>query len=328
MNDTKATIRIYFNNADFKINNFLKWLKRADFFKPVYCETDRGNQYKEILFTENNFEKIIFNEEKKSKKNFSITLHNERKDTISFYKQKDTSFIVIYIKDIHENSIIDWLHFTDSIFQKDRIGITACFYPENDYFWQQNVDPEQYKLHNRSLEGIKVIQISKHFCSIDRTNMPGHSRYFKEIWFGSTWMMWYGKDYFKYIPKDRFISFPKAFEIKEFDGEAIRIQLFENWKDYENSDSRQIQQEFRDFLGIKDVVEALEEASAKGESEPDASVELFAQSQDEFGNPIRIHRFYVDQDGKNVPKSQAFEEIAYPLDENGHALGMKRNRLN
>ena len=70
MSDTKATIRIYFDNADFKIHNFLKWLNRANFFKPIYCETDRGNHYKKILFTKNNFEKIIFNEKKKSKKNF------------------------------------------------------------------------------------------------------------------------------------------------------------------------------------------------------------------------------------------------------------------
>lgn len=236
--------------------------------------------------------------------------------------------MVIRIQEVSESSINDWIEFTDSIFQKDQIGITACFYPENDYFWQQNVDPEQYKLHNRSLEGIEVIQISKHFWSIDRASMPGSSNYFNEIWFGSTWMMWYGQEYFKYIPKDRFMSFPKAFEIKELNEKAIRIQLFESWKDYENTDSRQIQQAFREFLGIDQIVEALEESKAKHGTEPDASIELFTKVEDKFGNSILVHRFYVDQEGNNVLKSQAFEQIEYQLDENGNTIATQRKRLN
>ncbi|CAM4134031.1 hypothetical protein [Saccharibacillus endophyticus] len=316
-----AEIRIYVSSENFTIPFMLDFLKKAAFFKTVRYETDRANKFKESQFSESNFAKHVEKEEKAFKHAFAITLHDDLGNEIFFYKQKTTSFITIDIVKEAEEHLENWIQFTDALLEKDSVAICACLYPENDGFWQQNPDPAQYEFHGRSLEGVTVIHHNAYLSTIDVKSLPGYSNYFNEIWFGSTWMMWYGKDYFRMIPKERFVSFDQAFEIRELPGGAIRIQLFEHRDAYEEKASRAIQQRFRDYLGVDDAVQALEDAEHQQERDwDDVAIEIVTEETDASGAPIQQYRFYVDEQGQAVIRSQAVRQITYGVNGQGETV--------
>jgi len=313
-----ATIKICVSSKNFTIPFMLDFLKQAAFFEAVRYETDRANKFKEFQFSEDNFSKHVEKEEKAFKHAFAITLHDILGNEIFFYKQKKTSFIKIYIINEADQHLENWIQFTNTIFEQGSVAICACLYPENDAFWQQNPDPAQYAFHGRSLEGVTVIHHNAYLSTIDVKSLPGYSNYFNEIWFGSTWMMWYGKDYFRMIPKERFMSFNQAFEIPELPGGAIRIQLFEHRDAYEEKASRAIQQRFRDYLGVDDVVQALEDAEhQKDRDSDDVAIEIVTEATDASGMLTRQYRFYVDKQGQAVIRSQAVRQITYGVNEQG-----------
>lgn len=259
MKNNLASIRIFVGREHFTVSFMLEFLKQAAFFEPVRYETDRGNRFKEFKFSESKFLKSVEKEDA-FQYSFFITVYDSFGNEVFFCKQKKTSFIAINIAKEAEKHLQAWIQFTDALFERDSIAICACLYPENDGFWQQNPDPAQYVFHRRSLEGVTVIEHNAYLSTIDTKSLPGYSNYFNEIWFGSTWMMWYGNDYFRMIPKKRFMAFNQAFEVRELLGGAVRIQLFEHREAYEEKESRAIQQRFRDYMEIDDVVQALEDA--------------------------------------------------------------------
>lgn len=313
-----AEIRIYVSSKNFTIHFMLDFLKQAAFFEAVRFETDEGNKFKEFAFSESNFAKCVEKEEKAFKYAFGITLHDASDNEIFLYKQETTSFISIDIAKEAEGHLERWIQFTDALFERNSVVICACLYPENDGFWQQYLDPAVYSLYGRSLEGVAVIHYNDYLSKIDRKSLPGYSNYFNQIWFGSTWMMWYGHDYFRMIPKERFMSFDQAFEIRELPGGAVRIQLFEHREAYEEKASRAIQQRFRDYMAVDDVVEALEDAQNRQvRDSDDVAIEIITDGTDSFGTPVKQYRFYVDEQGVAVVRSQALRQITYGINEQG-----------
>ncbi|WP_411343397.1 hypothetical protein ACE3MZ_17415 [Paenibacillus sp. WLX1005] len=140
------------------------------------------------------------------------------------------SFLLFTVYDLQGADLQHWIDYAKSFFEIDNIGVVAYFYPEDDLFWQRNVDPGQYKLYGKSLDGVTLRPFNKVSSLIDVSSLPGYPNEFDNLWFGSTWKMIYGEKYFQFLSREKLISYPNAYAVEQLKNQAICITLFENYK--------------------------------------------------------------------------------------------------
>ncbi|WP_409342719.1 hypothetical protein [Paenibacillus sp. MBLB4367] len=197
-------------------------------------------------------------------------------------------------------------------------GIVAFACSSEDDFWQNNTDPDFYRLRNKSIEGVRLKQcpIIKGRQIVDIEYNPGHSHFIGDVWFGSCWAMWFGKGFFRYIPNQMLSDYNNCFENKTLASDSIRILLYEDVFDYGNLQSRDKQWFFRKNVGIDEIAHSLMKEPIK---QQDPTVEIETLEKLPNGKGMKV-TYYYGKSGELVPKSKATTFKSYELDVSGNTI--------
>ncbi|AIQ14541.1 hypothetical protein [Paenibacillus durus] len=240
MCETHSKILIFFKNEHLHLPNISNWLRTAPEFDAYKFHSITSTKHDGLSFKEELFTKCV-EKDMLQKPPIYITIFDKKGHEILINKGRQITCLSISLHSLTtQRTFEDWLKFTDGFFES-KIGIAACVYPKDDFFWQRNTDLGQYKKYGKSTEGLQTIQKNKSTTIINPKTLPGFPMYVDEIWFGSTWMMWFGPEYYKYIPRERLLQFKQAFQTMVFDNGSIFIQLYESVEDVEKEESRQVQ---------------------------------------------------------------------------------------
>jgi hypothetical protein len=136
---------------------------------------------------------------------------------------------------------------------------------DNFYFGYAADVEDQFRQNETHLNNYKVFGLRpkriKHWINpdlgwkeIDIRNNPGRRKLVCNMWITSTWKMWFGKPFFDYVSKERIISFKNCEYVKELENGVIEIQLYENPHKAYKRKNRRIQQDFRDWIGVDDLI--------------------------------------------------------------------------
>ena len=125
-----------------------------------------------------------------------------------------------------------------------------------DQFRQNQTHPGNYKVYR--LEPIDVVYKGKPpHQEIDISMNPGRRTLVIDTWLTVTWKMWFGKPIQEYIPKELIMSFEGAHSINELDNGVMEVQLYEHPGDASQKESREIQEAFRQWIRLDNVIEDL-----------------------------------------------------------------------
>ncbi|SDX55705.1 hypothetical protein SAMN05518848_10910 [Paenibacillus sp. PDC88] len=167
----------------------------------------------------------------------------------------------------------------------------------------------------------------KNTMVVDTEKLPGHSHFYNDLWFGAHWMMWFGKSYYKYIPRSAILSFKNAFRLLELSNETIFVQLTPSIWEYDNSEYRKLQWDFREQTGIEVVAhELLHDDDENRIVDADPSVEILTEAYCIHGG-IRLLRYYYNEGRQVVPRSEATTVLNYEVDRDGRVVWEEVYRL-
>lgn len=231
-----------------------------------------------------------------SSKNEIFTIHDRREESI----------LLMGIRIFRGNLEQEVNNLIEDIMCKG-LGVIAFEHPTLDDFAQNLESIESYQLYFGDTKGKKIIHPRDMPSEriIDVEYNPGHKHLEEGIWFGAFHCMWFGKGFYQYIPKEKLKAFSDCYENVELENEVLRIKLYEDMWDCENSVNRNRQRAFRTSVGIDEVAHSLHGRKKRKVTDP-----LFEiLPDDENGNSVI--RFYFTKRGKNVPKSQADVERTY-----------------
>ncbi|MEK5030155.1 hypothetical protein MKY96_01790 [Paenibacillus sp. FSL R7-0302] len=258
---SETQLRVIFENKYLELGNVIDWIKRAPGFNPVKFKSDVVTKGEALNYNEKDFS-VCFTKELRKKAPVFITVIDSNGNQIMINKGRDAASLIIGLNTSNEIKLEEWVAYAVTFFEEN-IGIVACIYPEDDYFWQQNVDLGQYEKYGKSTDDLKLKEMDSVTVAIDPTSLPGHSSYVKDIWFGSTWMMWFGPDYFQFIPYERLLEFDQAFNIRTLSNKTVVIQLYGDYKDVLNKESRQMQWAFRNYFEINELISILHQEEGR-----------------------------------------------------------------
>ncbi|MFD1988814.1 hypothetical protein ACFSGI_02355 [Paenibacillus nicotianae] len=250
-NFEELSFRINISTVNINYQNVMRWLKNAPFFEVAFFQADDIKKFQEPVAWKSNY----LNEFFEKLHSFKYPIFSKFKDSsgnsVLLGIGKKNSFLLFHIYNL-QASLQQWVEYIKYFFENENIGIVACIYPKDDLFWQRNTDPKQYELMGKSLENIKLIPFNKVKSFIDTISLPGYPEYVDDLWFGSTWKMIYGEEYFQFIAKDKLLSYSNAYQIEKLKNNAISITLFPNYEDYSTDEARRLQQDFKDYIKMKD----------------------------------------------------------------------------
>lgn len=253
----KFSVKINIETSNITSLNIMKWLEKAPFFEVVSFQADDIKKYKKPTDWQIvNLDQVLM-DIRKVKYPIFFTLKDGYDNSLLIGMRENFSFLLFSIYVLQGSDLQDWIEYTQSFFEIGNIGVVACFYPEDDLFWQRNVDPGQYKLYGKSLDGLTLRPFNKVSSLIDVSSLPGYPNEFDNLWFGSTWKMIYGEKYFQFLSREKLLSYPNAYAVEQLKNQAISITLFEDYKHYCTDEARYIQREFRNYMEIDQIVDAL-----------------------------------------------------------------------
>ena len=144
-------------------------------------------------------------------------------------------------------------------------GISASMCSSRDNFLQSIEDMNWYRYYGLSLENVKTtfskVGLKEEIVDIEYN--PGHHHLEEGIRFASDFYMWFGKDFYQYISKERLKAFSNCYENIELENDVIRIKLYEDMWEYDNSVNRKRQWDFRKSVGIDEVAHVLYDKKMK-----------------------------------------------------------------
>lgn len=318
--------KILFNSEEVTAENVTRWFQEAlRFFEPEFMTGTVLTKYNHRKYNARKFFNGI-EKELTERDIFTLSLEEGKYNYIEVLRGEFHAEISWGLTDeIYEQHRDTLLAYMDDFFQEHQ-GIVAFACSGEDFFWQNNDDINQYKIHNRPTDHLRFKEspIFEGKVIVDVENNPGHYHIARDIWFISCWAMWYGREFFKYIPKEVISSFREGLENKELKDGSIRILLHENIWDYDKPENREIQWAFRRQTGIDEVAHSLSNEPIREEN-PNPSIHIF-QGEFEHGG-VRVIHYYFNEKGELVTKSKATERRIYELDQEGRMVWSKIEKL-
>ncbi|RIX49248.1 hypothetical protein D3P08_23205 [Paenibacillus nanensis] len=321
MGKNQVCFSIRIPSSEMNESNVLSWIEELLFFEPSEMYGSLITSRKYIPFNKRFLIENLGKELRREQFKFSLST-KDLDHTLVFKKGIFASSISGHLSSkIFEDVQEEFTRKISSLFENG-IGVVASIYAQEDYFWQNNIDPMIYKRRNRSLENIRVIPSPniKNELIIDSECLPGHAHYYEDIWFGSHWMMWFGKKYYQYIPREALLRFKDGWKTEELSNEALFIQLYPNIWDYDLPNNRELQWLFRQQAGVDEVAHFLEnEGKYIAEAEVDPAIEIFTEKNCMHGG-VRMVRYHYNDQKQVVPRSQATVVFSYEVDEQGYVV--------
>ncbi|MDQ8734819.1 hypothetical protein [Paenibacillus sp. LHD-38] len=311
--------KIIIPNESVTVSHYEEWLDSLVWFKPEKMWSSK------IIGTEEmEYNKTILLNKAKKRFNvidfFNVSIESEGNDFV-VRKGRFHSFVQGHINksNIEKYTILYIVQQIENAFLKYN-GIVSFVCSAEDQFWQNNRDINQYERLGKSIENIaiKPDPIYKKEYIVDVEQLPGHSHYTNDLWFGSCWKMWFSKRYYQYIPKKILLNCNGCYEKTELPEDSLRITLYSSIWDYELADSRNIQWSFRKQTGMDDIVQWLNDEDNMTQNPENASIEIFSDKCSHGG--VRLVMYYFDEKRNIVSKNRAKVCYAYEVDDKGNIV--------
>jgi hypothetical protein len=317
--DDCISIRIYLNSNYVDSENINKWFEIMRLFQPIKVKSKNSTKGK---FTQLNLKKLYsyISSEVESKNGASLLVVDDI-NTIGFYKGINNNEVVSLScnlsYDIYEQYKANIIKTVDEYMQNYH-GIVAYACSLEDMFWQENEDIEMYRIKGKEMKNIHTKQsdVFPDEKIVDVEYNPGHSHIVDGTWFGSCWTMWFGDKYYKFIPRHILDKFDRCYENKALENNCLRITLHENVGDYNKTENRDRQLEFRNTTAIDYVAHNLQEGKDIKEISP--AIEIETGTFENEGS--RLIRYYLDESGDVVIKRNAKEVLEYKLNKIGEVI--------
>ncbi|RCW40341.1 hypothetical protein [Paenibacillus prosopidis] len=309
MIENKIIIKVILPHNTFNEKNIKMWLDFLLWFTPTDMAGNLTTGNKIVPFQPHKFYENLNNEVAESR--FSIRLSDENSN-ISIAKLQYQTTVSVSAANIDIKEIM--YRIEKLIVELE--AITAFAMDKEDFFWQSNKDPNNYKRRNKSLNNVKIIKDPRlpRREIIDPLSLPGYIQYFHEIGFTSSWKMWFGPLFYKYIPFERLVAFKGGYETLIINESFVRITLYKNSWEYDDPQNRAIQWDCRRSLEIDTVVEQLRGIGNRtGNTDP--SIE-FITTDLQYGGDLRV-KYYYNSEGKLVPRSKSVSVIEYEMKKSG-----------
>ncbi|MBH5320959.1 hypothetical protein I6N90_24545 [Paenibacillus sp. GSMTC-2017] len=312
----RIVFKIIVPNEMVTAKNMVSWLENLLLFQPDTMVSGDLFGRKEL-----NFDKaLLLNRmNKKSLNRMSISLNSNKEDFV-VRKGRYQAMISgrLKIEDDQEIKIIS--NRIEEIFLSYE-GIVAFIADASDSFWQNNTDIKQYELIGKSQEHIVIISdpIIKSNKIVDIEQLPGHSHFTKDLWFGSCWRMWFGEGYYPYIPKKILSNINSCFENIEVENNSMRITLYPSIWEYNDPRNRNLQWLFRIQAGMDVVSDWLRAREDETKDNSNASIEIFDEQHCVNGG-IKLIKYYYDEDKQCVSKKIAKVCLSMEIDNSGNVV--------
>ena len=314
-------------DIDLVINNnptmVKKWFEGMILFEPQQMRIrklskNKRSKYKQSKFF-NEMEKEILNEE------YIVSCYDQINDIQSSkdYNSKIIKISAIFDIDIYKKSEQDIINLIDIIMMDS--GIVSNITILNDWFFQNTRDLDNYRIYEKSLEGIPVKESTrfKDEMIVDVEKLPGYDERIDDIWFGVAWKMWFNKPYYEFISKDILENFQDCFENRKVSSDCINITLYEDMEDYDNPKNRELQWKFKDATNFNAVLEKYRKTGINRVYDPTHEIK---EGDFEHGG-IKLTQAYFDAEGNNVHKSQAVEVRIAEIDKDGKVVWKEKRDI-
>lgn len=267
-------------------------------------------------FAKYNREKL-FNNLAKELDNSIISIYlTNNNNRFSIVKNANESSLLITF-DVPHNEIVDWDKEIERCMVSEDI-IVAYKCAGEDNYWQNTDSILSYQVEGRSLDDVKLTHrkfgLKEQIVDIEYN--PGHEHRIHGIWFGSCYRMWFGKRYYQYIEKDKLKNYKNCYENIELENHVIRITLYKDIWEYNESQNREIQWDFRNSVEMDKVANALEKGLIHENTDPEIEI-----TNGTFSNGgTKLIKYYYDLNGKLVQRSKAKKVRVCEFNQEGQLL--------
>ncbi len=285
------------SNADY----VKKWLTYMKLFEPKEMKFKKYKNGKFVSYKKNVFGEEVDRELKG--KEYDIFLQGDQ-NYINCIKTNNNQVIrllaiINYSTFIdHENDIYLLINEIMS-----EVGIVARIVSLEDNFWQTNMDVDYYLNENKSLEGIplKKHPIFQNEKAVDVEKLPGYETQIENIWFGAAWKMWFNDEYYQFVSREAIADFEDCYSNAKISTNCRCITLYSHVLDYNKSENRQKQWNFKSAIKFQEIVENLKQISKPMEGT--VNVEIL-NGEFEHGGIKKI-LVYLDDNNNSISKAQA-----------------------
>lgn len=256
--DKRVSIEIIYRLCDITVDLLNSWFREiCELFSPnLMCSKVMTNgkcrRYNRSKFFDNLPKELCSHF-------ISVKLLDEKNSVVVF--QNANTPELIYFSLIVDADLIttDLSQLVDKMMFNQ--GIVAYMCSAEDEFWQNAEEISYYDAKGKSKNEIKIKKrdfgVKEDIVDIEFN--PGHYHMAQGIWFGCCYKMWFGKLYYQYIKKEKIATFNSCFENLEMGDEIIRITLYKDIWDYDKPQSRKIQWQFRNYVGIDEIAHLMAE---------------------------------------------------------------------
>jgi hypothetical protein len=91
---------------------------------------------------------------------------------------------------------------------------------------------------------------------IDISGNPGRAVLCRGTWLMAAWKMWFGPHFFQWMPKEQLLAFPYG-RVSELPSGVVEIQLYKAAGEAGRSESRSVQQTFRNWVNMDELEKLL-----------------------------------------------------------------------
>lgn len=177
---------------------------------------------------------------------YSLSNWQKRSIGIGYGKRIDYYSVgfTMEIDDSYEDFLKMWLP------QK---GFQLATFHQSDYvLWQSKERLNAYKYQG----GLKFTKDRNGRKIVDISDRPGRWAKHPRFQYCGASQFWFGPGMYDLIPKEHILSYTgEMVEMKELDNDVIYVHLYEGVQDGDQPKSQKAQREFREHLGIDELVE-------------------------------------------------------------------------
>ncbi len=132
---------------------------------------------------------------------------------------------------------------------------TAYCCDEEDRWFQNANTPSKYQMRGRNYVNAQIYFDDQWFMEmIDISHNPGRSTFVNGYELSSCWRMWFGPSFYELVSQDRLLAFPQARRVEQTDTGHVFIELYADPFEADLPENREVQQAFRDWVGMEELI--------------------------------------------------------------------------
>lgn len=195
-------------------------------------------------------------------KGIITALTEKEKKWLKIVGEKGEFQLRIAGKTIFQRTVLDGTLFLDNQqmienyfdTRMSRFGIYATIRPFDEYL-DSNVEELSKRTFNteEELSELPKCYNEEQEVIVDCNQLAGYDVDYKGLLLTSCWKMYYSSLYFQMIPKQVFLEVQQVQEIKELEGDVVKITLFSHPFNWDLEVNKKYQRLFRDQMGYDQI---------------------------------------------------------------------------